>query len=229
MLTTRPGLTAISNCGTHNGLGVKFPERIVLTGGKMVANSILIVTTHSVELEGLPFTTELVNNTIDAVKRIAMRNYKAVFCDCASLGDGNNGYRLIRELRKQGYTLPIFLMRSALQAMKSHWSPVPAGANGLITCTRKAIIDAMTSFGQVTFKRTSSAAPSPTLAVHWQALEECAVQALKAHVGPVAAIMVREARLRNDAVEDFVCALVRNIDGEHARKEFIAALRKASE
>ena len=91
---------------------------------------------------GLAKNSRVTDSVEDALNLCASASFGAVFCDAASLADGGSGFRLGRQMRRNGISIPLFLMtNSILSSMEG--VAAASGATGSISRTATAILEAL--------------------------------------------------------------------------------------
>lgn len=123
----------------------------------------------------------------------ASASFGAVFCDAASLANGGSGFRLGRQMRRNGISTPLFLMTNSLLSSMEGVAAA-SGATGFISRTAAAILDALKSvaMGVVPSAEPAEKAvpridqPLPEIDV----VIESARVLLRKYAGPVASMMV---------------------------------------
>ena len=63
---------------------------------------------------GLAKNSRVTDSVEDALNLCASASFGAVFCDAASLADGGSGFRLGRQMRRNGISIPLFLMTNSI-------------------------------------------------------------------------------------------------------------------
>lgn len=192
--------------------------------------SVLFVTTDAgVVPPGLVKVARITDSIDDALKLCASSTYGAVFCDAASLAHGGSGFRLGRQMRRNGITTPLFLMTNSILSSMEEVAAA-SGATGFISRTASAILDALKSvaLGPVTVSATPRInQPLPEIDV----VIERARVVLKKYAGPVASMMIDDvlddlyARYPSGVpVQVFSEAVASHVNGDKARADFLSEL-----
>ncbi len=159
-----------------------------------MSTAVLFVTTDArVVPPGLVKVAKITDSVEDALRMCASASFGAVFCDAASLANGGSGFRLGRQMRRNGIATPLFLMTNSLLSGMEGMA-VASGATGFISRTAAAILDALKS---VAMGVVPSAEPVPKAVARIdQPLPEIDVVIegarilLRKYAGPVASMMV---------------------------------------
>lgn len=86
---------------------------------------------------GLVKVAKITDSVEDALRMCASASFGAVFCDAASLANGGSGFRLGRQMRRNGIATPLFLMTNSLLSGMEGMA-VASGATGFISRTAAA-------------------------------------------------------------------------------------------
>jgi len=178
---------------------------------------------------GLAKNSRVTDSIEDALNLCASASFGAVFCDAASLADGGSGFRLGRQMRRNGISIPLFLMtNSILSSMEG--VAAASGATGSISRTATAVLEALRSVA-------AGAAISETVARIDRPLPEIdlvierARVVLKKYAGPVASMMIDDvldelySKYPNGiAVDVFADAVALHVGNGKARADFLREL-----
>ena len=178
---------------------------------------------------GLVKNSRVTDSIEGALNLCASVSFGAVFCDATSLADGGSGFRLGRQMRRNGISIPLFLMTNS---MLSSMDGVAAasGATGSVSRTATAILEALRSVA-------AGAAVSERLARIDQPLPEIdrvierARVVLKKYAGPVASMMIDDVldelyskHPNGIHVDVFVDAVALHVGNGKARADFLREL-----
>jgi len=177
---------------------------------------------------GIAKNSRVTDSIEDALNLCASASFGAVFCDAASLADGGSGFRLGRQMRRNGISIPLFLMtNSILSSMEG--VAAASGATGSISRTATAIL--------ATVSDTAAPAVSETVARIDRPLPEIdlvierARVVLKKYAGPVASMMIDDvldelySKYPNGIhVDVFVDAVALHVGNGKARADFLREL-----
>lgn len=195
-----------------------------------MAPAVLFVTTDAgIVPPGLVKVARITDTVEEALTLCSSATFGAVFCDAASLANGGSGFRLGRQMRRNGITTPLFLMTNSLISSMEGVAAA-SGATGFISRTAVAVIEALKSLA-------ISVTSMPTVARIDQPLPEIDVVIenarvlLKKYAGPVASMMIDDilddlyTRYPNGVpVNVFAEAAASHVNGDMARIDFLREL-----
>ena len=195
-----------------------------------MTTAILFVTNDAAIVPpGLVKVAKVTNSVDEALSLCSIGRFGAVFCDAAPLADGSSGFRLGRQMRRQGISTPLFLMTSSIMSgMES--VAAASGATASISRTGVAILDALRSIGNMV-TNSGLATPLDRPLPEIDVVIERARVILKKYAGPVASMMIDD--VLDDlypkypggiAVDIFAQAVASHVDGEKARGDFLSEL-----
>jgi len=154
-----------------------------------MSSAVLFVTRDAAIIPpGLVKISKVTDSIDDALSLCASAHFGAVFCDAAPLANGGSGFRLGRQMRRNGISTPLFLMTSSvLSGMEG--VAAASGATASISRTTTAILEALRSVVSV------GAVPESVAMIHRPLPEidvviERARVVLKKYAGPVASMMI---------------------------------------
>ena len=154
-----------------------------------MTTAILFVTNDAAIVPpGLVKVAKVTNSVDEALSLCSIGRFGAVFCDAAPLADGSSGFRLGRQMRRQGISTPLFLMTSSIMSGMEGVATA-SGATASISRTATAILDALKSVGNA----VTSSGPAGSLDRPLPEIDiviERARVILKKYAGPVASMMV---------------------------------------
>ena len=154
-----------------------------------MSSAVLFVTRDAAIIPpGLLKISKVTDSIDDALSLCASANFGAVFCDAAPLANGGSGFRLGRQMRRNGISTPLFLMTSSVLSGMDGVAAA-SGATASISRTTTAILEALRSVVSV------GAAPESVAMIHRPLPEidvviERARVVLKKYAGPVASMMI---------------------------------------
>ena len=195
-----------------------------------MTTAILFVTNDAAIVPpGLAKVAKVTNSVDEALSLCSIGRFGAVFCDAAPLADGSSGFRLGRQMRRQGISTPLFLMTSSIMSGMEGVATA-SGATASISRTATAILDALKSVGNA----VTSSGPAGSLDRPLPEIDiviERARVILKKYAGPVASMMVDD--VLDDLypqypsgieVEVFAHAVAAHVSGDKARDDFLSEL-----
>ena len=195
-----------------------------------MTTAILFVTNDAAIVPpGLVKVAKVTNSVDEALSLCSIGRFGAVFCDAAPLADGSSGFRLGRQMRRQGISTPLFLMTSSIMSGMEGVATA-SGATASISRTATAILDALKSVGNA----VTSSGPTGPLDRPLPEIDiviERARMILKKYAGPVASMMVDD--VLDDLypqypsgieVEVFAYAVAAHVSGDKARDDFLSEL-----
>ncbi len=154
-----------------------------------MSSAVLFVTRDAAIIPpGLVKISKVTDSIDDALSLCASAHFGAVFCDAAPLANGGSGFRLGRQMRRNGISTPLFLMTSSVLSGMDGVAAA-SGATASISRTTTAILEALRSVVSV------GAAPESVAMIHRPLPEidvviERARVVLKKYAGPVASMMI---------------------------------------
>lgn len=164
----------------------------------LVAGSVLIVCKAMEGLTLLPPDFRHTASGAVALQLAAAQSFCAFFLDIATCDDGSNGYRITRQLRRQGASAPIYLLALSpsptIEALA-----LASGASAVIPRNIAAVREALAAIASGTFSSRPGAGAAGVNAVRSGATHDLADAAarakrlLPAYVGPVADLMAEDA------------------------------------
>lgn len=200
-----------------------------------MSTAVLFVTTDAgIVPPGLVKVAKITDSVEDALMLCTSASFGAVFCDAASLANGGSGFRLGRQMRRNGISTPLFLMTNSLLSSVDGVAAA-SGATGFISRTATAVLDALKSVAMGVVPLTEQAArpvaridqPLPEIDV----VIENARILLKKYAGPVASMMI------DDVLDDlysrypdgvpvsvFSEAVAAHVNSGKARSDFLREL-----
>lgn len=200
-----------------------------------MSTAVLFVTTDAgVVPPGLAKVAKITDSVEDALRMCASVSFGAVFCDAASLANGGSGFRLGRQMRRNGISTPLFLMTNSLLSGMEGMAAA-SGATRFISRTAAEILDALKSvaMGVVPSAEPAQNAvaridqPLPEIDV----VIESARSLLKKYAGPVASMMVDDVldelyqkHSGGVPVGIFAEAVAAHVIGGKARSDFLREL-----
>ena len=195
-----------------------------------MSTAVLFVTTDAgVVPPGLAKVARVTDSIEDALRLCASASFGAVFCDAASLANGGSGFRLGRQMRRNGISTPLFLMTNSILSSMEEVAAA-SGANGFISRTAAAILDALKSVAL----GVSAAEPVARIDQPLPEIDvviERARVVLKKYAGPVASMMIDDVldELYSQypggvPVDVFAHAAAANVNDGQARADFLREL-----
>ena len=195
-----------------------------------MTTAILFVTNDAAIVPpGLAKVAKVTNSADEALSLCAAFRYGAVFCDAAPLANGGSGFRLGRQMRRQGISTPLFLMTSSIMSGMEGVATA-SGATASISRTATAILDALKSVGNAV---TGSGLPGPLERPlpEIDIFIERARIILKKYAGPVASMMIDDvldelySRYPGGVpVDVFAHAAAAHVNDGQARADFLREL-----
>lgn len=195
-----------------------------------MSSAVLFVTRDAAIIPpGLVKISKVTDSIDDALSLCASAHFGAVFCDAAPLANGGSGFRLGRQMRRNGISTPLFLMTSSVLSGMDGVAAA-SGATASISRTTTAILEALRSVVSV------GAAPESVAMIHRPLPEidvviERARVVLKKYAGPVASMMIDDvldelyaAYPDGISVGVFAEAVALHVSGGKARTDFLSEL-----